>query len=294
MAIPIGRFAPTPSGPLHLGSLLTALASWLSVRAAGGSWLLRIDDLDTPRVRTGAEAAILRQLQDHGLHWDGQPRRQSEHLDSYARALERLKRDGLVYACTCSRAQLALAAGANADEAVYPGTCRRAQHPASGAALRLRVPAESIEIQDLGRGQLRRQLAQDVGDFVVQRRDGQFAYQLACAVDEADQGITEVVRGEDLIASTFRQVHLMRQLDLPVPQYRHLPLVIGADGRKLSKHNEATPLDSSRVTENIRRALRLLGQPAPPDSATDSQALLSHAVREWDPRRIPVGDLETT
>lgn len=292
MAYRVGRFAPTPSGPLHLGSLLTALGSWLSARAQGGRWLLRFDDLDTPRVRPDAEAAILRQLQAHGLHWDGQPRRQSAHLDSYARALASLQRAGLTYACTCSRAQLLLTADASADEPVYPGTCRFARHPAEGAALRLRVPAEPLTVEDLGRGALVRQLDREIGDFVVRRRDGQFAYQLACAVDEAEQGITEVVRGADLIPSTFRQVHLMGLLDLPAPTYRHLPLVMGADGRKLSKQNDAAPLESGQATRNLREALRRLGQPQPPESLTEPAALLSYAVGQWDPQRIPDGVAE--
>lgn len=284
MSLTIGRFAPTPSGPLHLGSLLTALGSWLSARAAGGRWLLRIDDLDRPRVQPGAESTILRQLEAHGLCWDGAIWRQSEHLDDYAAALEQLRAQGRLYACTCTRAQLQQAA--DGEEAVYPGTCRDARHEQVGAALRFAVSSGELVVDDAGRGRLARRLERDVGDFVVLRRDGQFAYQLACAVDEAAQGISEVVRGADLIGSTFRQVHLMQALGLPVPRYRHLPLVVDTDKRKLSKQNEAAPLDPARAAQNLRVALRLLGQPEC-TAESDPGSILQAAVRAWAPARIP-------
>lgn len=289
MSLAVGRFAPTPSGPLHLGSLLTALGSWLSARAAGGRWLLRIDDLDTPRVQPGAESVILHQLQAHGLQWDGAIRRQSEHVREYAAALECLRMQNRIYACTCTRAQLQQAA--DGEDAVYPGTCRDARRDEAGAALRFAVSAGEWVVDDAGRGRLSRRLEREIGDFVVRRRDGQFAYQLACAVDEAAQGISEVVRGADLIGSTFRQVHLMHALELPVPRYRHLPLVVGADGRKLSKQNEAAPLDPARAAQNLRAALRLLDQPEP-GTATEPAAILESAIRAWAPSRIPQESME--
>lgn len=284
MSPTVGRFAPTPSGPLHLGSLLTALGSWLSARAAGGRWLLRIDDLDTPRVQRGAESTILRQLEAHGLFWDGAIRRQSAHVDEYAAALAQLRAQDRLYACTCTRAQLQQAA--DGEDAVYPGTCRAAGRETSRAATRFAVGAGTLVIDDLGRGRISRRLEREVGDFVVRRRDGQFAYQLACAVDEAAQGVTEVVRGADLTGSTFRQVHLMQALSLPVPRYRHLPLVVGADGRKLSKQNEAVALDPADAAQNLRVALRLLGQPNDATS-TAPAAMLDTAVRAWNPALIP-------
>lgn len=284
---PVGRFAPTPSGPLHLGSLVTALGSWLSARAGGGRWHLRIDDLDRPRVQRGAESLILRQLEAHGLHWDGAIRRQSEHLDAYLAALARLRDDGLLYACTCTRATLAQGADVDGDERVYAGTCRESGHPWPGAALRLRVPALTLAFDDAGRGHMQRDLRRDVGDFIVRRRDGQIAYQLACAVDEAAQGITDVVRGADLIGSTFRQLCVMRMLGLASPRYRHLPLLVDPLGRKLSKQNAATALDTARAADNLRSALEILGQPCP--AGAGIREILDAALQQWIPERIPAG-----
>lgn len=287
MSPTVGRFAPTPSGPLHLGSLLTAVGSWLSARAAGGRWLLRIDDLDRPRVRPGAEDTIRRQLDMHGLYWDGPVRRQSDHLAEYAAALERLRASGRLYACTCTRARLQQAA--EGDDAVYPGFCRDANHPDNDAALRLHVGTGELLIDDPVHGELVRRLDRDIGDFVVRRRDGQFAYQLACAVDEAAQGVTEAVRGADLISSSFRQLQLARLLGLRPPRYRHLPLVVEPGGRKLSKQNEAQPLDGARAAGSLRQVLRLLGQPEPDTGSEDPSRILAAAVSGWRPERIPAG-----
>lgn len=283
-----GRFAPTPSGPLHLGSLLTALASWLQARHRQGHWLLRMDDLDTPRCPPGMDREILTQLQTHGLHWDGEVRYQSAHLGDYAQALARLDAAGLLYACDCSRAELARSSRAGPDQPVYSGQCRnpRAAPMSAAACLRLRVPAQSITLDDPVQGQVRRQLDREVGDFIVKRRDGQFAYQLACAVDEHAMGITEVVRGIDLLGSSFQQVHLLRQLEKPIPAYLHLPVIVDAQGRKLSKQNHAAPLDATHATANLRLCLGLLGQSLPPAGDTVA-ALLEAACRGWNPGRIP-------
>ena len=274
MQIYIGRFAPTPSGALHFGSLVAALGSWLDARSAEGLWLLRIDDLDTPRVKPGAESKILRQLHEHGLNWDAPIRRQSEHVGEYESALTRLRSQGRLYACQCTRAQLAAAATVEDDESTeppYPGTCRDLGLPDSGAALRFRTPDPS------GRG-----------DFVVRRRDGRPSYQLACAVDEAAQGITDVVRGSDLASSAMRQIQLMHALDLPVPRYRHLPLVLDASGRKLGKRNESRPLEGAGAQANLVAALTVLGQEVPPGAGTlDLAALLHASARAWNPDRIP-------
>jgi glutamyl-Q tRNA(Asp) synthetase len=281
-----GRFAPTPSGPLHLGSLVTALGSYCRARSLNGRWLLRIDDLDRPRVVPGAEDTILRQLEAHGLTWDEVPRRQSEHVAAYEDALSRLAQSGALYACTCTRATLRRVASAvSADEPVYAGTCRHAGHPFEEGALRLRVGEGSLELDDGGPAPLRCALATDLGDFVVRRRDGQIGYQLACTVDEAAQRITEVVRGADLVTSSLRQVHLMHRLGLPVPAYRHLPVLVDAQGRKLSKQNHAPPVNPADAPENLRRALACLGQ-APVEKA-DPPAMLRQAVADWDPDRIP-------
>ncbi|THD05312.1 tRNA glutamyl-Q(34) synthetase GluQRS [Panacagrimonas perspica] len=269
----VGRFAPTPSGALHFGSLVTALGSWLDARASGGSWLLRIDDLDTARVKAGADAQILHQLDEHGLNWDGIPRRQSEHLAEYQDAVERLQKVGLLYACRCTRAQLAamIPQGQDDPEPIYPGTCRDAGLPDRDAALRFRVPSGS-----------------PISDFVVRRRDGAPAYQLACAVDEAAQGITDVVRGADLMSSGIRQQLLMQALGLPIPRYRHLPLVLDPSGRKLGKRNESRPLEAAEASANVAAALAVLGQAVPVEAQRLPVSDLTRAaIDRWRPDQIP-------
>lgn len=280
-----GRFAPTPSGSLHLGSLVTALGSWLDARAAGGRWALRIDDLDAPRVKPGAETEILRQLEAHGLVWDGPIRRQREHVAEYEAALEALRESGCLYACRCTRAQLARHA-ADAEphedgEAPYPGTCRAAGWPDAGSALRVRIDVASPD--DVG------------GDFVVRRRDGQIGYQLACAVDEHAMGITDVVRGRDLVQSGCRQRWLLRRLGFALPRYRDLPVILAPTGRKLSKSTEAAPLRIDRAAPNLRLALRLLQQDdVDPGVGDDVEDLLRAAVARWAPERIPRGPVQIT
>lgn len=293
MTVYVGRFAPTPSGPLHLGSLLTALGSYLSARSSGGRWLLRIDDLDTPRIQPAADSEILRQLEAHGLHWDEAPRRQSEHLEEYAAALEQLRRLGLVYACVCTRAQLKAESTTAADEPVYSGRCRECRHVEGEAALRVKVGDGIEQINDLFRGLLRCELSRELGDFVVRRKDGQFAYQLACAVDEAAQGITDVVRGSDLVASSFRQSWLSRRLGLRALRYAHLPLVVDAGGHKLSKQNGASAIRKDQAASQLARALALLGQRLPCEAAEMSvPEILSWATGHWLPERVPPGPLK--
>lgn len=290
MASYVGRFAPTPSGPLHFGSLVTALASYLDARAAGGAWLLRIDDLDQPRVKSGAEAQILQQLREHGLNWDAPLRRQSEHSSDYAASLDRLHALGLVYPCTCSRAQLQSQGlpAPEADEPVYPGTCRDAGHGDTNAALRMRLPPGDLEYPDLGLGRQRKQSQVDLGDFVLRRRDGIASYQLACAVDEIAQGITHIVRGSDLVSSTLRQRHILLALGHAPPIYRHLPLVLDAQGRKLSKRDQACAVRGDTAVENLQMALRCLGQHMPePPASLDAKALLELAISRWRPQDIP-------
>jgi glutamyl-Q tRNA(Asp) synthetase len=279
-----GRFAPTPSGPLHLGSLLTAVASWLAARHAGGAWLLRIDDLDRARCPRGMDATILRQLEAHGLGWDEPPRYQSRALDDYRAALERLDRAGRLYACACTRAALKRDARAGPDGPVYAGTCRDAGHDARRHALRARLPDRELCVADALQGRQCRHLARDVGDFVVRRANGEFAYQLACAVDEHAQGITDVVRGADLLGSTFCQAWVQDELDLPVPRYAHLPVLVDARGRKLSKQNHAAPVEARSALANLRRCLALLNQPVP-EAATPAELLAAAAIA-WDAARV--------
>lgn len=283
-----GRFAPTPSGPLHLGSLLTALASWLQARVGGGQWLLRIDDLDRERCVAGMDATILRQLEAHALEWDEAPRRQSQHVDEYEAALSQLRAGHRTYACGCTRARLAAESRAGPDGPVYAGTCRSLHLDEAGNAVRLRIGQGRIHFRDGWQGEQARDLASEVGDFVLQRRDAVPGYQLACAVDEHAQRITEVVRGADLLGSTFCQAHLMDLLDFPRPAYRHLPVLVDASGRKLSKQNHAAPLSAAVAGENLWLCLNWLGQNPPPSLRTaPARELLAWAVAHWLPGRVP-------
>lgn len=272
--MPTGRFAPSPSGPLHFGSLVAALASWLDARATGSRWLVRIEDLDTPRVKRGATDEILRALDRLGLYWDGEVIFQSGRTALHEQALARL-RD--TYLCSCSRREIAdSAVSLAADGAqVYPGTCRAGMPAGKTArALRVRV-AGTVSFHDRVQGPMNQDLEREVGDFVLRRADGQFAYQLAVVVDDADQGVTDVVRGADLLESTPRQIYLQRLLGFPTPRYLHVPIVLDAQGAKLSKQTDASGIDQ----DDLRRALRFLGQP--PSSTLDA------AVRLWNPELIP-------
>ncbi len=301
--LPVGRFAPSPTGPLHLGSLVAALGSWLFARANGGRWLVRMEDLDTPRVVPGAADDILRTLERFGLTWDGEVTFQSSRIALYDTAFEDLLRRKGVYACACSRADIARAASAPIPEedgdsskegegrsrshaaagSIYPGTCREGLPVGRAArAYRFRVPSGLFTFKDVLFGSLSEDVERNVGDFVVKRADGPYAYQLAVVVDDAAQGVTEVVRGADLLASTARQIALRRALSLPTPSYAHLPLVLAADGKKLGKRDGALPLD---VLDDAHRhaafnfALGALGQ-EPAESPRE-------AARRFDPSRIP-------
>lgn len=278
----VGRFAPTPSGYLHFGSLVAALASYLDARAVGGRWLLRMEDLDPPREVPGAQDAILRTLETYGFEWDGELERQSERHAQYAAVTERLLSQGLAYACVCSRKQLEGYAG------VYPGFCRNACHAEQNAAIRIRVPELDYHFTDRVQGEFHQHLGREVGDFVIRRRDGLFAYQLAVVLDDAWQGITDVVRGADLLDSTPRQLYLQELLGLPQPRYLHVPLIIQPDGHKLGKSYRSPPLPADQAGPLLLRALRALGQPAPADlQGAAPRQLLEWGVAHWDATRIP-------
>ena len=260
-----GRFAPSPTGPLHAGSLVAALASWLDARAQGGGWLVRIEDVDPPRCVDGADAEILRQLAACGLHADAPPEWQSRRGALYQAALDRLVDEGLAYPCACSRKDIEEALRAQGRERprhaelVYPGTCRDGLQGRPARAWRFRTAPGEVVWNDRRLGAQRQDVAHEVGDFVLKRADGFHAYQLAVVVDDADQGITHVVRGRDLADNTARQVLLQRALGLATPQYLHTPLVLGANGEKLSKQNGAAPLDLADPLQALNVAAASLG-----------------------------------
>lgn len=287
----VGRFAPSPTGLLHAGSLVAALASWLDARAAGGRWLVRIEDADRARCPLGVDAAVLRQLAACGLQSDADVWWQSLREAAYTEALSRLVAAGLAYPCGCTRREidLALAAAGQApgrdEERVYPGTCRAGLNGRPARAWRLRVAPGVVPWHDRRLGGQTQDVAAEVGDFVLKRADGMWAYQMAVVVDDAAQGVTHVVRGADLADNTARQIVLQQALDLPTPQYLHTPLVLGSDGHKLSKQHGATPLllnDPASVTTELRTALLALGMPArSAHPGLDGPALLRQAVADW-------------
>ena len=259
-----GRFAPTPSGPLHEGSLAAALASWLDARAHGGRWLLRIEDVDTPRTVPGAADGILATLERFGFEWDGAILRQSERGEAYAGALERLRAAGLAYPCACTRRELADQPLARDGSRRYPGTCRDGLPPGrTDRAWRVRTEGV-VRFCDAVQGAQEIDLAADAGDYVIKRADGLFAYQLAVVVDDAEAGVTHVVRGADLLDATARQIHLLGLLGHPVPTYAHLPLATNAAGEKLSKQTLARAIDAHPPQAALLAALRFLGH-NPPD-----------------------------
>nr|WP_286197303.1 tRNA glutamyl-Q(34) synthetase GluQRS [Variovorax boronicumulans] len=258
-----GRFAPSPTGPLHAGSLVAALASWLDARAHRGRWLVRIEDVDAPRCPPGLDALILSQLAACQLLPDEEPTWQSRRGALYQAALDRLVTGGQAYPCACTRSEIALAQPARRHgELIYPGTCRQGLHGRPARAWRLRTDRVGpVAWTDRQLGPQQQDVEQAVGDFVLRRADGLWAYQLAVVVDDADQGITDVVRGEDLADNTPRQLLLQRALGLPTPRYLHTPLVLGANGEKLSKQNGAQALDLGDPAAALQAAARMLGLP---------------------------------
>ena len=272
----VGRFAPSPTGPLHMGSLIAALASWLDARAASGHWLVRMEDIDQPRAVAGANADILRSLERLGLRWDGEVVYQSARQDLYRDALARLQAH--TYWCSCSRREIADSSlGLAVDGApIYPGTCREGT-TRTGRSLRVRTDAGEIAFDDRVQGEQSQVLAQEAGDFVLYRADGLFAYQLAVVIDDAEQGITDVVRGADLLDSTPRQIHLQHLLELPTPRYMHVPVAVNEKGEKLAKQTGAQPIAAG--WDPMQRALGFLGQRHAEN--------LEQAIKQWDPARIP-------
>lgn len=285
-----GRFAPSPTGPLHFGSLLAALASCVEARRQGGQWLVRMEDIDPPREVTGAADLILRTLERYGFEWDGPVLYQSRRDAAYLAALDELRRSGVLYACRCSRREaLEAAAAAHLAPGVYAGTCRGAGHPADGpGALRVCTDGRVIAFADRLQGEQRQHLEREVGDFVVRRADGLWAYQLAVVVDDAAQDITDIVRGSDLLDSTPRQLYLQHLLGLPTPGYLHLPLAVNAAGEKLSKQTYAPALPMDNPLPPLWQALAFLGQRPPEELLEgDLPALWQWAVAHWNSAVIP-------
>ncbi|MES2402786.1 MAG: tRNA glutamyl-Q(34) synthetase GluQRS [Pseudomonadota bacterium] len=271
-----GRFAPSPTGELHFGSLVAALASWLRARNRRGQWLLRVDDIDPPREVAGSTQAILSSLAQSGLLADAPPLHQSRRGEAYAEALRQLQDAGHAFPCWCSRTDMEAAGALHRD-----GYCISPRHDDREPAWRLRVPDLDVAFEDALQGPQHQNVREAVGDFVLKRADGLWSYQLACVVDDAFQGITEVVRGCDLLDSTPRQILLQHLLGLPIPAYLHLPLAVDAQGRKLSKSSDAPAVDTGDPRAALASALRFLGQPVP--DAHDVETMLCIAARNFDP-----------
>lgn len=287
----IGRFAPSPTGLLHIGSLLTAVASYADARAHGGRWLVRMEDLDPPREMAGAAADILRTLEIFGFEWDGEVVYQSRRHRLYREALGYLKEKGEVYPCYCSRKAVQESARPGADGAVYGGACAALPadyRPENGKtpAWRLRVPDETVAFDDAVVGRYAQNLARDIGDFVLLRADGFWAYQLAVVVDDAEQGITHVVRGQDLLVSTPRQIYLQRRLGCPLLHYAHLLLLVNAHGQKWSKQTLAPALDAAQCEPLLRQVSGYLNIPPAP-AVNRPRDVLDWVVAHWEMARVP-------
>ena len=288
-----GRFAPSPTGPLHFGSLVAAVGSYLSARQAGGEWLLRIEDLDTPREVPGSADLIIRTLDTFGFEWTGSILRQSSRREAYEAATQQLLNNGQAFHCSCTRSELQAAQSSeprlfDTDELRYPGWCREGPRvPGRKTAVRLLVPLGETAVTDLLQGRFTVDVSADVGDFVIRRRDGLHAYQLAVVIDDAFQGISAVVRGADLLHSTPRQVILQRMLSLSSPVYAHLPVATDVNGIKLSKSAGAAAIDIARPTYELWRALEFLQQaPSPELSRAGLATLWEWAIIHWQPQRL--------
>ncbi len=283
-----GRFAPSPTGPLHFGSLMTAVGSYLAAKSRQGQWLLRMENVDPPREVTGAADNILRTLEAHHLHWDGPVLYQSQRLAAYDDALAQLAREGHSFLCSCTRKAIAEQSGSRSDQPPYPGTCREGLPEGTTArAVRVRSGDRPIYIYDVLHGPMGPYSDREVGDFIVRRADGLHAYHLAVVVDDAHQGITEIVRGADLLDCTPSQVHLQQLLGLQHPRYCHLPIAVNSRGEKLSKQTHAPAISRQLPGPNLYRALCFLGQmPDPALINEPPDTILRWALAHWDAKKI--------
>ncbi|MFA7270950.1 MAG: tRNA glutamyl-Q(34) synthetase GluQRS [Sterolibacterium sp.] len=287
-----GRFAPSPTGPLHFGSLVAAVGSYLDARSHDGAWRLRMEDVDRSRCQPGAADGILRTLSAFGFEWDGEVLVQSRRDEAYRSALEQLRSSGRIFPCACSRRELAdshWAQEASDGAQIYPGTCRSGMPCGKSArSWRVLVDDDEMAFEDAVQGRIAQDLAKEVGDFVLLRADGYFAYQLAVVVDDAAQGISHVVRGADLLDSTPRQILLQRLLGLPPPRYAHLPVAVNAEGKKLSKQTRAAPLDAAKPQTALWAVLHFLGQMPPAELQQTSLAeLWQWALAHWGLAHVP-------
>lgn len=289
-----GRFAPSPTGPLHLGSLIAAVASFLEAKAHDGQWLVRMEDLDKPREMQGAADDILKTLEIFGFEWDETVIYQNCRQQAYEQAFQQLQHKGLVYPCACSRKEIADSASRHPglqglDGIIYPGTCRSGLTDGkTPRAWRIKTDDAAIVFDDAIQGHFGHNLSELIGDFVLKRADGFYAYQLAVVVDDAEQGITHVVRGADLLDSTSRQIYLQHILSVPTPAYAHVPAATNANGEKLSKQTLARALDKQHPEKDLWRALDFLGQSPPQELQTSSLAdIWQWAEQQWDLSRIP-------
>ncbi|NGN98148.1 tRNA glutamyl-Q(34) synthetase GluQRS [Grimontia sp. S25] len=278
----VGRFAPSPSGPLHFGSLVAALGSYLQAKAHQGKWLVRIEDIDPPREVAGAADAILKTLDAYGLHWDDGILYQHDRYDAYQAQIEHWLRNGETYFCQCTRRQIKDAGG------IYPGTCRHRTLDADGSAVRVCIDSPVTEFVDIKHGVIPLDAAMAAEDFIIKRRDGLYAYNLAVVMDDIHQGVTEVVRGADLIEPTGRQVSLYQKLGAPQVSYLHLPLALNADGNKLSKQNHAPAIDNTHPGPALEAALAFLGHPVPAElQGAPVAELLLWGEKNWQINKLP-------
>lgn len=284
----VGRFAPSPTGPLHFGSLVTAVGSYADALAHGGVWKLRIDDVDEAREIEGIASRQLSTLEMLGFEWEGEPIRQTSLKPRYQSAIEKLRRLGLLYPCSCSRREIARIARRGSEGPVYPGTCRGGPtKPGYPTSLRLRTDADEFHFNDRIRGKFSQNIAIEIGDFVVQRVDGFTAYQLAVCVDDTYQGVTHIVRGQDLLSSTPRQILIQHLLEIPTPEYAHLPLVTDQNGEKLSKTDNARPVDTKQPIETLLRAWQFLGQLQPDTRLESINDFWDWVKLNWNIKLIP-------
>lgn len=273
----IGRFAPSPTGPLHLGSLFAAVISFLHAKKHGGQWRLRIEDIDTPRTQPGAADAILRTLENHALFWDDKVTKQSEHLQRYQHHLSLLAQNQSVFWCQCSRRDLA-------GHKVYPGTCRKFSYPRNNSSIRFLMPEQFDEFDDEFQGLQQADVKNEFGDVVLFRRDGLFAYQLAVVCDDFAEGVTHVIRGIDLLSSTWWQRALCRALGFPIPKYGHFPVLLDTQSQqKLSKQNLSAPVENRHAGNNLHTLFKLMGLNVAPDVP---ERMLAEALECWQPNHL--------